>query len=83
MAYPIIPAAYGLKPVSLAGGRVFSGSTRLIPIASNYGYNMFDGDVVTASGGSLVVTTLGAASSPVAKIGCFRLLHQQQKPTNH
>ena len=72
MAYPIIPAAYGLKPVSLAGGRVFSGSTRLIPIASNYGYNLFDGDVVTASGGSLVVTTLGAASSPVAgTIGVF------------
>ena len=72
MAYPIVPAAYGLKPVSLAGGRVYSGSTRLIPIASNYGYNMFDGDVVTASGGSLVVTTLGAASSPVAgTIGVF------------
>jgi len=72
MAYPIIPAAYGLKPVSLAGGRVYSGSTRLIPIASNYGYNMFDGDVVTASGGSLVVTTLGAASSAVAgTIGVF------------
>ena len=72
MAYPIVPAAYGLKPVSLAGGRVFSGSTRLIPIASGYGYNMFDGDVVTASGGSLVVTTLGAATSPVAgTIGVF------------
>ena len=72
MAYPIVPAAYGLKPVSLAGGRVFSGSTRLIPIASGYGYNLFDGDVVTASGGSLVVTTLGAASSPVAgTIGVF------------
>ena len=72
MAYPIVPAAYGLKPVSLAGGRVFSGSTRLIPIASNYGYNLFNGDVVTASGGSLVVTTLGAATSPVAgTIGVF------------
>ena len=72
MAYPIVPAAYGLKPVSLAGGRVFSGSTRLIPIASGYGYNLFDGDVVTASGGSLVVTTLGAASSAVAgTIGVF------------
>ena len=72
MAYPIVPAAYGLKPVSLSGGRVYAGSTRLIPIASNYGYNMFDGDVVTASGGSLVVTTLGAASSPVAgTIGVF------------
>jgi len=72
MAYPIVPAAYGLKPVSLSGGRVFSGSTRLIPIASGYGYNLFDGDVVTASGGSLVVTTLGAASSAVAgTIGVF------------
>ena len=72
MAYPIVPAAYGLKPVSLSGGRVFSGSTRLIPIASNYGYNLFNGDVVTASGGSLVVTTLGAANSPVAgTVGVF------------
>ena len=72
MAYPIVPAAYGLKPVGLAGGRMYAGSTRLIPIASGYGYNMFDGDVVTASGGTLVVTTLGAASSPVAgTIGVF------------
>ena len=72
MAYPIVPAAYGLKPVNLSGGRVFSGSTRFIPIASNYGYNLFNGDVVTSSGGSLVVTTLGAASSAVAgTIGVF------------
>jgi hypothetical protein len=51
---------------------MYSGSTRLIPIASGYGYNLFDGDVVTSSGGSLVVTTLGAASSAVAgTIGIF------------
>lgn len=72
MAYPIVPAAYGLKPVGVSGGRMYAGSTRLIPIASGYGYNLFNGDVVTASSGSLVVTTLGAASSAVAgTIGVF------------
>jgi len=71
MAYPIVPAAYGLKPVSLTGGRVFSGSTRLIPISYNYGYNLFNGDVVAISGGSLAVTALGAASSVSSGAGAI------------
>jgi len=72
MAYPSVPAVYGLKPVSLTGGRVYSGSTRMVPITSGYGYNMFYGDVVQISSGQLVVTTLGAANSPVAgTIGIF------------
>jgi len=71
MAYPIVPAAYGLKPVSLSGGRVFSGSTRLIPISYNYGYNLFNGDVVGISGGTLAVTALGAASSVSSGAGAI------------
>jgi len=71
MAYPIVPAAYGLKPVSLTGGRVFAGSTRLIPISYNYGYNLFNGDVVGISGGSLAVTALGAASSVSSGAGAI------------
>jgi len=71
MAYPIVPAAYGLKPVSLSGGRVFSGSTRLIPISYNYGYNLFNGDVVGISSGTLAVTALGAASSVSSGAGAI------------
>lgn len=71
MAYPVVPAAYGLKPVSLSGGRVFAGSTRLIPISYNYGYNLFNGDVVAISSGALAVTALGAASSVSSGAGAI------------
>ena len=40
MAYPIVSAPYGLKPINLIGGQVFAGSTRYLPIASNYGTNI-------------------------------------------
>jgi len=60
-----------LKPVSLSGGRVFAGSTRLIPISYNYGYNLFNGDVVGISGGTLAVTALGAASSVSSGAGAI------------
>jgi len=46
MAYPTISAPYGLKPVSLIGGQVFAGSTRLMEIASGYATNIFYGDLV-------------------------------------
>ena len=36
MAYPQVAAPYGLKPINLIGGQVFSGSTRSLPI--QYGY---------------------------------------------
>ena len=32
MAYPVISAPYGLKPINLIGGQVFAGSTRMVPI---------------------------------------------------
>jgi len=46
MAYPIVSAPYGLKPVNLIGGQVFSGSTRQMEIASGYATNIFYGDLV-------------------------------------
>ena len=46
MAYPTVSAPYGLKPVNLIGGQVFSGSTRLMEIASGYATNIFYGDLV-------------------------------------
>ena len=47
MAYPIVSAPYGLKPVNLIGGQVFSGSTRSLPIANNYATALYFGDLVT------------------------------------
>jgi hypothetical protein len=46
MAYPIVSAPYGLKPVNLIGGQVFAGSTRQMEIASGYAANIFFGDLV-------------------------------------
>ena len=46
MAYPTIDAPYGLKPIGMIGGHSYAGATRKIPIASNYGTGIFNGDVV-------------------------------------
>ena len=46
MAYPTVSAPYGLIPVQLLGGRVYAGSTRMIPIASGYATDLLFGDVV-------------------------------------
>jgi len=62
MAYPTVSAPYGFKPVNLQGGRVFSGSTRMIPIPTGYTNNLFNGDLVGLSNGSLAVTAYGPAS---------------------
>ena len=32
MAYPTVAAPYGLKPVNLIGGQVYTGSTRNLPV---------------------------------------------------
>ena len=63
MAYPVVSAPYGLKPVSLIGGQVFAGSTRDYPIQYGYAANIFYGDAVTLARGSIVravVNTTGA-----------------------
>ena len=46
MAYPTIDAPYGLVPVGLIGGRPFTGATRQMKIASNYGTAIGKGDLV-------------------------------------
>jgi len=64
MAYPIVSAPYGLKPVSEFGGLPYAGSTRLYPIATGYSSNLFYGDIVQLSGGTVVKTSMDATSSP-------------------
>ena len=68
MAYPIIPAPYGFKAVSEFGGLPYAGSTRPYPIATAYGTSLFNGDIVQLSGGTIVTTTMSAASSPATAV---------------
>ena len=53
MAYPVVSAPYGLKPINLIGGQVFAGSTREYPIIYGYATNIFYGDVVGLVRGNL------------------------------
>jgi hypothetical protein len=70
MAYPTVSAPYGLRPVNLIGGRVYSGSTRQVPIASGEGTAIFYGDVVKLnSAGYLTVETL--TSNATIILGVF------------
>ena len=68
MAYPNVPAPYGLKPVNLIGGQVFAGSTRNLPIAFGYNTSIFYGDLVYQSGGFIGRTTLTSNSFASGKI---------------
>lgn len=77
MAYPLIPAPYGLKPVNLIGGRVYSGSTRMFPIVNGYSTSLFNGDVVqlgtSANIGCLITSSLAynSTSAAAGTIGVF------------
>jgi hypothetical protein len=65
MAYPVIPAPYGLKPINLIGGQVFAGSTRELPIQYSYNTSIFYGDIVGLVRGfaTRLVTTTGAGNT--------------------
>jgi len=53
MAYPVVSAPYGLKPINLIGGQVFAGSTREYPIPYGYSTNIFYGDIVGLTRGNV------------------------------
>lgn len=53
MAYPVVSAPYGLKPINLIGGQVFAGSTREYAIPYGYSTNIFYGDLVGLSRGNV------------------------------
>lgn len=82
MAYPTIDKPYGLRPVNLIGGRVFSGSTRQMAIASGEGTSIYYGDIVImSSNGCITRATLTATTVNVAGIflGCSYLNSQSQR----
>jgi len=53
MAYPVVSAPYGLKPINLIGGQVFAGSTREYPIPYGYATSIFYGDLVGLTRGNV------------------------------
>jgi len=68
MAYPAVPAGYGFQARNEIGGLPYAGSTRMVPIANGYSQNLFFGDIVILSGGTLVKNTYDPTSSPTAGI---------------
>jgi len=64
MAYPIVSAPYGFKPLNRLDGLPYAGATRKIPIEYAYAQNLFYGDVVQIAGGTVVRSAMSAASSP-------------------
>jgi hypothetical protein len=73
MAYPIVDAPYGLKPINLIGGLPFAGATRQIPIGNNYSTAIFNGDVVqlNASGNVIITTLQNNATAVDGVVGVF------------
>jgi hypothetical protein len=74
MAYPVVDAPYGLKPVNLIGGQVFAGSTREVPIQYGSSVSIYYGDFVRVIRGNamrLGITTDGTAQGMVGIfLGC-------------
>lgn len=64
MAYPLVDAPYGFKPIDRLDGLPYAGATRQIPIANAYNQNLFYGDIVQISNGTVVRSSMSAASSP-------------------
>jgi len=70
MAYPTVSAPYGLIPINLLGGQVFSGSTRQIPIQTAHGTSIYFGDVVIMSSNGCITTAVLTATT-VNVVGIF------------
>ena len=66
---------YGLKAVNHLGGTPYAGATRLLPIASAYGTNIYNGSIVAivAAGTIEIVTDQGTNGDPfpAGVIGVF------------
>lgn len=80
---------YGMRPINLVGGRVFAGSTRMIPIASAYSTNIFFGDVVKLNAGNVEKDTGTSTATPIGIfMGCsytdstFGFMNRQYWPAS-
>lgn len=68
MAYPVVSAPYGFKPVNRLDGLPYAGAMRQIPVAYSYAQNLFYGDIVQISNGTVVRSSYTPASSPTTPI---------------
>jgi hypothetical protein len=72
MAYPTVSAPYGLKPVNLVGGQVFAGATtKNYPIQYGYATDIFYGDIVNLTRGSVTKNTDTTDSTGTGIVGVF------------
>jgi hypothetical protein len=71
MAYPVVAAPYGLKPINLIGGQVFAGSTRQYPIIYGYATDIFYGDFVVLSRGRLERASVSTGTTLNQTVGIF------------
>lgn len=71
MAYPVVSAPYGLKPLNLIGGQQFAGSTRMYPIVYGYATDIFYGDFVVLSRGQLTRATVASGTGLNQTVGVF------------
>ena len=62
MAYPVVNAPYGLKPINLIGGQVFAGSTREYPIPYGFANSIFYGDLVGLTRGNVQRLTVSTGT---------------------
>ena len=71
MAYPQVAAPYGLKPINLIGGQVFSGSTRSLPIQYGYATDIGYGDFVKLVRGTIQRQAVSTAGGAAGMVGIF------------
>jgi len=71
MAYPVVSAPYGLKPVNLLGGQVFAGSTRMYEIPYAYSTSIFYGDFVSLTRGAIARATVASGTGLNQTVGVF------------
>ena len=71
MAYPSVSGPYGFRPVNLIGAQVFAGGTRQLPIQYGYATNIFYGDLVNLSRGTIVDNADTTDSTGTGIVGVF------------
>ena len=71
MAYPTVSAPYGLKPVNRLDGMPYAGATRQVAIASAYGSNIFNGDLVQIDTNGQCVVSVVSNETNVYVVGVF------------
>jgi hypothetical protein len=73
MAYPVVDAAYGFKPINELNGLPYAGATRQIPIERSYATALFNGDLVKFETGTVQITDMveTTTSALFGQIGVF------------